>query len=141
MSDEFHIPLGSTGKERRCQLVKLERIRCEMRALVLMATADPRKNLPEFYDWAHDLRRGRTNVLGGLFRLIDVIHRRGMGAEGRRIAEGLLVLAYEYMDAMLPETPAPTPAAEPVPRVAPLRLDRSIRAIHSTVWVGRRKAA
>ncbi len=125
--------LGRTGRERMDRLVRLERIRCEMRALVLEATADPRKNLPEFYDWAHDLRRGRTNVLGGLFRLIDVIHRRNMGVAGRRIAEGLLSLAYEYMDAMLPDSPAPTPTAAPVPLAVRLRLHKPIVAKHAVI--------
>lgn len=140
MSDNASIPqpTSSTGRERMDRLVRLEFIRCEMKALVLLATANPRKNLPEFYDWAHDLRRGRTNVMGGLFRLIDVIQRRGMGIEGRRLAEGLLILAHDYLDIMLPDEPTPTPAAAPIP--APLTLTRSIRVIHSVVVLGRKAA-
>lgn len=124
----------TTGKHRWNRLVELERITGEMRALVLQATTNPRATLPEFYDWAHDLRRGRTNILGGFLRLVETMERRGMGLAGRQIAEGLLALAYEYMDAMLPDSPTPpTPAAAPIPMHEPLRLWKPVRAEHARV--------
>lgn len=130
---------GRTGTERWNRSVSVERILCEMRFLVLQATENPRANLPEFYDWARDLRRGRTNILGGFFRLTDAIQRRGMGNTGRLLALRLLSLAYEYVDLMLPETPAPTSGEEPVP--TPLRLNQPIAARNAVVIRGQVKKA
>ncbi len=119
------IPQGVTRWNRS---VALERIVCEMKYLVLQATENPRANLPEFYDWAHDLRRGRTNILGGLFRLIDVMERRGMGYKGRMLAMQLIALAQDYVDLRFPATPPTPPAmAEPVP-MGRLRLHKPIVA-------------
>ncbi len=124
------IPQGVTRWNRS---VALERIVCEMKYLVLQATENPRANLPEFYDWAHDLRRGRTNILGGLFRLIDVIQRRGMGYKGRQLAMQLIALAQDYVDLQLPDTPPPSvPAAEPIP-MGRLRLHKPIVAKNAIV--------
>ncbi len=127
------IPQGPTGVTRWNKSVALERIVCEMKFLVLQATENPRANLPEFYDWAHDLRRGRTNVLGGLFRLIDVIQRRGMGYKGRQLAMQLIALAQDYVDLQLPETPPPSTPAVVEPPHAPLRLYRPIVAKNAVV--------
>ncbi len=140
MSGVVGIPTISSpsGKDRWTQSVAVERIICEMRFLVLKATDKPR-DLPEFYDWARDLRRGRTNVMGGYFRLVDAIKRREMGYAGRMLALGLLELAQQYVDIQLPASPTPTPPAmaEPTPVGRP-RLYRPIVARGAVVM---RKAA
>jgi hypothetical protein len=117
------IPSIPTGTERWNRSVARERIIYEMRALIQEATSEPAVNFPEFYDWARDLRRGRTNIAGGFFRLVDGIKRRGMGLRGRQLALGVLALERDYVDLMLPEGPAPTPTAERIP----LRFVRPIR--------------
>lgn len=134
MPEPRSIPTAThPAKARWNRLVVLERIRGEMRAIVLEATIDPRANFPEFYDWARDLRRGRTNILGGWFRLCEVMQRRGMGNTGRQLALRLLALAHEYVDLVLPETPAPTPSAERVP----LRFVKPVPASHALVIRGK----
>lgn len=133
MSDSRTIPtIEPTGKERWNRLVVLERIRCEMRSIVLAVTIDARANIPDHYHWARDLRRGRTNVYGGLFRLFDVMQRRGMGHIGRTYALRLLELAHEYVDLVLPESPPTPPAVEPLPDPRP-RMWHPVRAMGAAV--------
>lgn len=130
------IPPGSTGKQRWLQSVEdvrqryankadaprrgleLERIRSEITSIVIYATVKPKST--GFYDWAKDLRKGRTNVIGGFFRLVDVMARRQLGTVGRTYALRILALAHEYVDIALPETKAPAPA-DRIPAIALVR--------------------
>ncbi len=116
MAGDESIPrgFGPTGKERWTRAVAAERVRLEARTIILEATVGARTNMPEYYEWAHDLRRGRTNILGGFFRLVDLMQRRKF-LPARRIALRLLDLGRVYVDLMLPDSPAPTPTAELLP--------------------------
>jgi len=107
MSDHDSIPTALTGKQRWNHLVELERIKLEIRSVVLFATVRPRETTGENYHWARDLRRGRTNVFGGFFRLVDIMARRGLGSTGRQYALRILALARDYVDLVLPDAPAP----------------------------------
>jgi hypothetical protein len=50
--------------------------------LVIQAIKDVSATVPEAQrDWANDLRRGRRSIYGGLFRFIDLLHRRKVPME------------------------------------------------------------
>jgi hypothetical protein len=102
------IPLPEqTGLERWHKSVALERILLELRAVAVSATLRSSAPMPtpeEFQMWAKDLRRGRNNVAGSVVRFLDLIQRREMGTEGRRIALQVSDLLQQYIDIALPAT-------------------------------------
>ncbi len=86
-----------------------------MRSIVLDAMVNPRQTLASRVHWGIDLRKGRTNVYGGLFRFFDVLALRNVGNDGRAYALTMLGLLRSYIDAVMPEEPA-QPTAEAKPR-------------------------
>lgn len=129
MSESASIPQIIPGKASWRRAVEAERIRLEIREIVRLGTDRPGSHIPaEFHDWANDLRRGRTNVIGGFFRFVDVVERRGMGLVGRRLVLRLLDLAREYVDYVFPESPNAPSAAVAVPDGPRLVSQRKIAA-------------
>ncbi len=100
------IPLSETpGKTAWIKSVQVERIMLQLRALAVEATYRGSADVPmpaELEMWAKDLRRGRMHVAGSMTRFIQLLERRNMGIEGRRIALEATKLVEAYIDIALP---------------------------------------
>ncbi len=90
----------------------LELIKSQMRAIVLDAMVNPRQSLASRVHWGLDLRSGRMNVYGGLFRFIDVLAVRNPD-EGRATALTMLGMLRSYVDEVMPEVRATATDRQP----------------------------
>ncbi len=111
------VPRKLTGKERWTHLIGLQRIKSELESIVIYAIINPRQTLAERLHWSKDLRRGRARVYGGLLRFFDVLAMRNSSGEGRAYALKLLGMLGQYIDAVMPETPAKPAAIDPPSRI------------------------
>src|SRR6185295_1464590 len=103
MPDLNSIPLDHPGKFRWELAVEVERIRLEAKEIIKLGTSKARGEDVEFAHWRNDLRRGRTNILGGFFRFVDGLDERGLGLFGLHLALRLLELGRRYVDLKFPE--------------------------------------
>lgn len=79
-----------------------------LNGLVAIACASVSADLPEHQrEWAYDLRRNRLSLCGGLFRFIDLLHRKGFPIEtALLIPEWITAYIYDRYRMTPPSTPA-----------------------------------
>lgn len=85
-----------------------QRIARDLHGMTVIALQSVSASVPENErDWAYDLRKGKRNITGGLFRFLDFLHRRGFPIEtALLIPQWITAYIYERWNMQPPSRPA-----------------------------------